>query len=96
MGRPPRREKVIAASEPKVEHVAGDRAYYRIAEDKVVLPERPNFPPRNGYYQTALHACGHSTGHPDRMDRDTLKEGMEKGFGSTEYAREECGPSSTP
>ena len=29
------------------------------------------------------------TGHPDRMDRDTLKEGLEKGFGSPEYAREE-------
>ena len=82
-------EKVIAASGPKVEHVAGDRAYYRIAEDKVVLPEPSQFPTRNGYYQTALHECGHSTGHPDRMDRDTLKEGMEKGFGSTEYAREE-------
>ena len=37
----------------------------------------------------ALHECGHSTGHPDRMDRDTLKEGLDKGFGSPEYAREE-------
>ena len=41
------------------------------------------------YYQTALHECVHSTGHPDRMDRDTLKDGMEQGFGSPEYAREE-------
>ena len=48
-------EKVIAAAGPKVEHVAGDRAYYRIAEDKVVLPEPSQFPTRNGYYQTALH-----------------------------------------
>ena len=46
-------EKVIAASGPKVQHVAGDRAYYRIAEDKVVLPEPSQFPTRNGYYQTA-------------------------------------------
>ena len=82
-------EKVIEASGPRVEHVAGDRAYYRIAEDKVVLPEPSQFPTRNGYYQTALHECGHSTGHPDRMDRDTLKEGLDKGFGSPEYAREE-------
>ena len=82
-------EKVIAASGPTVQHVAGDRAYYRIAEDKVVLPEPGQFPTRNGYYQTALHECGHSTGHPDRMDRDTLEEGLDKGFGSPEYAREE-------
>ena len=82
-------EKVIAASGAKVEHVAGDRAYYRIAEDRVVLPEPGQFPTRNGYYQTALHECGHSTGHPDRMNRDTLKDGLENGFGSSEYAREE-------
>ena len=82
-------ERVIVAAGPTVRHVAGDRAYYRIAEDKVVLPEPSQFPTRNGYYQTALHECGHSTGHPDRMNRDTLKEGVEKGFGSPEYAREE-------
>ena len=33
-------EKVIAASGPTVQHVAGDRAYYRMAEDKIVLPEQ--------------------------------------------------------
>ena len=37
-------EKVIAASGPTVEHVAGDRAYYRMAEDKVVLPEPISIP----------------------------------------------------
>ena len=82
-------EKVIEASGATVEHAAGDRAYYRVAEDKVVLPKHDQFPTRNGYYQTALHECAHSTGHPDRMDRDTLKDGMEQGFGSLEYAREE-------
>ena len=39
-------EKVIAASGAKVQHVAGDRAYYRIAEDQVVLPEPSQFPTR--------------------------------------------------
>ena len=82
-------ERVIRASGTTVEHVAGDRAYYRLAEDKVVLPEHDQFPTRNGYYQTALHEVGHSTGHPDRMNRESLKEGIEKGFGSPEYAREE-------
>ena len=54
-----------------------------------MLPEPSQFITRNGYYQTALHECGHSTGHPDRMDRDTLKKGLAAGFGSPEYAREE-------
>ena len=82
-------EKVIAANGADVQHVAGDRAYYRMSEDKIVLPEQSQFPTRNGYYQTALHECGHATGHPDRMDRQSLKDGLEKGFGSPEYAREE-------
>ena len=60
-----------------------------MGEDKIVLPERSQFPTANAYYQTALHECGHSTGHPDRMNRESLKEGIEKGFGSPEYAREE-------
>ena len=37
-------EKVIAASGPTVQHVPDDRAYYRIDEDQVVLPEPSQFP----------------------------------------------------
>ena len=69
-------EKVIEASGATVEHVAGDRAYYRAAEDKVVLPKHDHFPTRNGYYQTALHECAqldrapgsHGPGHAQRRD----------------------------
>ena len=83
-------DKVLRASGAKVQHVpGGDRAYYSPAQDKIVLPDPSQFASRNAYYQTALHEAGHSTGHHDRMNRDTLKEGMEKGFGSPEYAREE-------
>ena len=39
-------------------------------------------------HQTALHELGHATGHPERMDRDTVKHGAGH-FGSVEYAREE-------
>ena len=82
-------DQFIHASGVKVAHVAGDRAYYSLNNDQVVLPEREQFSTANGYYQTALHELGHATGHPDRMDRDSLKEGLDKGFGSPEYAREE-------
>ena len=82
-------EKVIAANGAPVHHVAGDRAAYLYSQDKIVLPERDQFPTQNSYYQTALHECGHATGHPDRMNRETLKEGIANGFGSPEYAREE-------
>ena len=83
-------DKVLRASGAKLQHVpGGDRAFYRIAEDKIVLPDPSQFASRNGYYQTALHEAGHSTGHHDRMNRPTLKEGLAAGFGSPEYAREE-------
>ena len=83
-------DKVLRASGAKLQHVpGGDRAFYSPTEDKIVLPDPSQFASRNGYYQTALHEAGHSTGHHDRMNRDTLKEGMAAGFGSPEYAREE-------
>ena len=81
-------ERVIQESGVRVHHERGDRAVYNLATDTVTLPEREQFPSANGYYQTALHELGHATGHPSRMDRDTLQEGAGK-FGSEVYAREE-------
>ena len=54
-----------------------------------MLPERVQFPSANHYYQTALHELGHSTGHPERMNRATLTQGIGDGFGSPAYAKEE-------
>ena len=68
-------ERVIQESGIHVAHVRGDRACYNLQTDKVTLPEREQFASANGYYQTALHELGHATGHPARMDRDTLKAG---------------------
>ncbi len=65
------------------------RSIRSISRDEVVLPERGQFPSANHYYQTALHELGHSTGHPERMNRETLVEGIKTGFGSPDYAKEE-------
>ena len=81
-------ERMIQESGVRVNHERGDRAVYNLQRDTVTLPEREQFPTANGYYQTALHELGHATGHPSRMDRDTLTHGAGK-FGSVEYAREE-------
>ena len=81
-------ERVVQESGICVVHERGDRAFYSLNTDKVTLPERDQFATANGYYQTALHELGHATGHPSRMDRDTLRNGAGQ-FGSTEYAREE-------
>ena len=82
-------EQVLEANGVPVRHVAGDRACYNLNRDEIVLPERGQFPSANHYYQTALHDLGHSTGHPDRMNRQSLAEGVKAGFGSEAYAKEE-------
>ncbi len=82
-------EKVIRANGVQIREVNGDRAYYNMARDEIVLPERAQFRNAEGYYQTALHEVGHSTGHPDRMNRESLQQGIKDGFGSEAYAREE-------
>ena len=63
---PTKADQVIQAGGAKVQHVEGDRAFYRIAEDKIVLAGTgANFRRPTAYYQTALHESGHSTGHPN-------------------------------
>ena len=82
-------EKVIRASGVTIREVNGDRAYYNMARDHIVLPERTQFKSAEAYYQTALHEVGHSTGHKSRMNRESLQQGTTDGFGSQAYAREE-------
>ena len=82
-------ERVMRDAGVPVRHVQGDLAYYHMKRDEIVLPKRGQFPSANHYYQTALHELGHSTGHKDRMNRETLIEGIDGGFGSAQYAREE-------
>ncbi len=82
-----RAEALIKSSGVRVDHVADDRAYYSMKDDRVVLPDRSQFDSQSAYTHTALHELGHATGHPDRLNRPTLvKHG---GFGSEAYAREE-------
>ena len=82
-----RAEALIKASGVRLDHVAGDRAYYSLKDDRVVLPERSQFDSQPAYTHTALHELGHATGHPDRLNRSTLVD--HGGFGSEAYAREE-------
>ena len=82
-------ERVIRAVGVRIREVNGDRAYYNMHRDEIVLPERSQFKNAEGYYQTALHEVGHSTGHESRMNRESLRQGTDAGFGSEAYAREE-------
>ena len=82
-----RADALIRSSGVRVDHVAGDRACYSLKDDRVVLPERSQFPSQDAYTHTALHELGHATGHPSRLNRPTLVD--HGGFGTETYAREE-------
>ena len=82
-----RAEALMRNSGIRVDHVADDRAYYSFFENRVVLPDRSQFPSQLAYTHTALHELGHATGHPSRMNRPTVVN--RGGFGSETYAREE-------
>ena len=82
-------ERVLKESGAMVENSGKNRAYYDLRRDRIILPYRQQFPSGPAYHQTALHELGHWTGHPSRLNRLTLMKGIEEGFASPHYAREE-------
>jgi antirestriction protein ArdC len=75
------------ADGPKLLHVAGDWAAYNPSTDTIRLPLRTQFRTPEHYYATAFHEAGHSTGHPERLNRPGIA-GFDH-FGSGKYAKEE-------
>jgi antirestriction protein ArdC len=75
------------ADGPTLRHVPGDRAAYNPATDTIQLPLRTQFRAPEHYYPTAFHEAGHSTGHPQRLNRPGIANFDH--FGSGKYAREE-------
>ena len=84
-----RAERLLESSGARIEHKAGDMAYYHPKQDKIVLPKQEQFRNPEAYYSTAMHELGHWTGHESRMNRETLTQGVKDGFNSENYAKEE-------
>lgn len=62
-----------------------NQAYYRPADDEVVIPLLSQYEDIGEYYSTAFHELTHSTGHPSRLNRiDSVSH-----FGNADYSREE-------
>ena len=75
----------LAREGVKLNHEAGDRAFYRPSTDSITLPHIAQFAATAEYYSTAFHELTHSTGHSKRLNR------LEKTafFGSEAYSKEE-------
>jgi antirestriction protein ArdC len=75
---------------PGFKHHGVDRAYYNITQDYIRLPLRSAFREPSGYYATAFHEMGHSTGAASRLNRfDPESTGDMAPFGSATYSKEE-------
>ena len=82
-------EKILAAmpNPPEIVH-AGDKAFYSPLADRVTMPPRALFESAEEYWCTLWHeAGGHATGHPKRLNRDSIKDLAP--FGSPVYSLEE-------
>lgn len=60
----------------------GDKAFYDLIEDKVVIPPSDKFLDEYSYYATQLHELSHSTGHESRLNRLEIRN-------IEDYAKEE-------
>ena len=68
-----------------MEHIEGDRAFYRPSTDSITLPLLKQFAETAEYYGTAFHEMVHSTGHMKRLNRLDATAF----FGSDAYSKEE-------
>lgn len=64
-----------------------DSAYYLPKADRIHVPARDSFTSSEAVYDTLFHELGHSTGHPNRLDRDGIARFDH--HGSDRYGREE-------
>ena len=72
---------------PVIRDGCGIRACYRPARDEIEMPPFRRFSSGGGYYLTLFHELAHATGHPSRLNRDTLTG--QDGFGGKIYSLEE-------
>ena len=63
-----RAEALINASGVRVDHGAGDRAYYSLKDTAWCCPTGASSSRSRSNTHTALHELGHATGHPDRLE----------------------------
>ncbi|MCI0423601.1 MAG: ssDNA-binding domain-containing protein, partial [Acidobacteria bacterium] len=80
-------EAILRNSGARIIHDQSDRAFYNRSTDTIHLPPTGAFKTAIDYYATALHELVHHSGHPDRLNRETLNESYR--FGDLNYAREE-------
>ncbi len=61
----------------------GNDAYYSVARDEIIIPEKAQFIDGESFYSNLLHEMSHASGSPDRLNR--IKPTQDR----ASYSREE-------
>lgn len=81
-------EELVAAYKGRPRILPGGTvACYSPTNDTVRTPTPQQFDSPEAYYATLFHELGHSTGHPNRLNRPGIADF--DGFGSHQYSKEE-------
>lgn len=82
-------EQVVAEMQlsPMIQEGMSTVACYRMATDTVHMPIISSFESAEAYYLTLFHELIHSSGHPKRLNRESLIK--YDGFGGKVYSQEE-------
>jgi antirestriction protein ArdC len=72
---------------PVIQEGKSTVACYRMATDTVHMPAIASFESAEAYYHTLFHELIHSSGHPSRLNRESLIK--HDGFGGKVYSQEE-------
>lgn len=82
-------EQIVAemSNPPCIHEGARTMACYRLQTDTVQMPPFGSFESAEAYYLTLFHELIHATGHPDRLNRESLLK--HDGFGGKVYSQEE-------
>lgn len=83
----PKAEAILDGVRPLPDIRPGTRACFLPEADQVFLPPRHTFESPEAYYATAFHELTHWSGHPARLNRDTMSKAAP--FGSPVYSQEE-------
>jgi antirestriction protein ArdC len=87
---PPREDLIVPRFRALIDvsgitiRIGGDMAFYRPADDVVVLPPPEAFHDPINFHRTAAHELSHATSHATRLNRE-----LKGPHGGTCYAREE-------
>lgn len=79
-------EEYVSREKIRIKETISNDAFYNPRKDMIVVPEKGQFTDINEYYSTVFHEMVHSTGHVNRLNRETMGKAS---FGSNNYSREE-------